>query len=94
MDESPTIETACADLPAGPRSFLAYCMERDTLLRATKTALVVGTILALINHGQAVFSGHFTFDWIIPSLVTYLVPFLVAMYSRVQSKRQSDRTQR
>jgi hypothetical protein len=33
-------------------TLLAYCLERDTLVRSVKTALVVGTILALINHGK------------------------------------------
>jgi hypothetical protein len=73
------------------RSIIAYCLERDTLLFAMKLALVVGTILALINHGQAIISGHFTFDQLLPMLITYCVPFSVSMYSQVQGKRERDR---
>jgi len=73
------------------RSIISYCLERDTLLFALKLALFVGTILALINHGQAIFTGHLTFDQLIPMLITYLVPFSVSMYSQVQGKRERDR---
>ncbi|GAC1480214.1 MAG: hypothetical protein NVS2B12_35270 [Ktedonobacteraceae bacterium] len=76
--------------PGFLRSVLAYCLERDTLQRSIKTALVVGTILGLINHGQALFTGTFTPDQLIPTIVTYLVPFSVAMYGQVQGKRQRD----
>ena len=73
------------------RSFLSYCLERDTLLFATKLALVVGTILGLINHGQAIFTGYLTFDQLIPMLITYCVPFCVSMFSQVQGKKERDR---
>jgi hypothetical protein len=56
-----------------------------------KLALVVGTILALINHGQAIITGHLTFDQLLPMLITYCVPFSVSMYSQVQGKRERDR---
>ncbi len=73
------------------RSILSYCLERDTLLFAAKLALLVGTILGLINHGQALFTGHLTIDQLIPLLVTYCVPFCVSMFSQVQGKRERDR---
>jgi hypothetical protein len=77
--------------PAANLQLLAgYCLERDTLLRSVKTALVVGSILALINHGQQFLSGQFSASWMIPTLVTYLVPFSVATYGQVQAKRQRD----
>jgi hypothetical protein len=54
-------------------------------------ALIVGTILALINHGQALFTGHLTYDQLIPMFVTYCVPFTVSMISQVQAKKERDR---
>ncbi len=71
--------------------YLTYCLERDTLLRSCKTALVVGSILAVINHGQEMLSGQLSPRWIVPMLVTYLVPFSVATFGQVQGKRQRDR---
>ena len=73
------------------RPLIAYCLERATLLFSIKMALIVGTILALINHGQAMFTGHFTFNQLVPLLITYCVPFTVSMYSQVQGKRERDR---
>lgn len=67
------------------REILMYCIERDTLLRSIKTALVIGTILAIINHGQDMLTGHISLNW--------LVPFSVATYGQVMGKRQRDRLQ-
>ena len=73
------------------RPLIAYCLERATLLFSINMALIVGTILALINHGQAILTGHFTFNELVPLLITYCVPFTVSMYSQVQGKRARDR---
>ncbi len=73
------------------RIFLEYTFEGDTLSRSIKTALVVGSILGAINHGQDILSGQFSWHWVIPLLVTYLVPFSVATFGQVQGKRQRDR---
>ena len=76
-----------------PRPLIAYCLERATLFFSIKMALVVGTLLAVINHGQTIVTGHFTSDRLLPLLLTYCVPFSVAMYSQIQGKRQRDRLQ-
>ncbi len=73
------------------RIFLKYTFEGDTLLRSIKTALVVGSILAAINHGQDILSGQLSWHWLVPMLVTYLVPFSVATFGQVQGKRQRDK---
>lgn len=70
---------------------VTYGLERDTIMRSLKAALVIGTLLGLINHGQALLSGHFSFSDLVPLLVTYLVPFSVTTYGQVQGKRQRDR---
>lgn len=72
------------------RAILTYGLERDTLLRSLKTALLVGSILGLINHGPALLTGHFTMDHLAPLLLTYLVPYAVATYGQIQGKRQRD----
>ena len=90
MSTSPPVKPA--NKRAALRSLLPYCLERDTLLFSIKMALIVGTLLALINHGQALLTGHFTPDRLLPLLLTYFVPFTVAMYSQIQGKRQRDHT--
>jgi len=72
------------------RVIAAYCTEHDTLLRSIKTALVVGTVLALINHGEDLLARQFSWHWVAPMLLTYFVPFIVATYGQVQGKRQRD----
>lgn len=74
----------------GVRGILAYCLEPDTLAHSVRTALLVGTILAIINHGMDILSGQISARWIVPMLVTYLVPFSVATYGQVHGKRQRD----
>ncbi len=57
---------------------VTIAVSKPASVRSTKTALVVGTILALINHGQQMLGGRFSADWVIPMLLTYLVPFCVS----------------
>ncbi len=88
MRTTPTVESM--NKRGSSRPLIAYCLERPTLVFSLKMALVVGTLLAVINHGQAIFTGHFTSDRLLPMLLTYCVPFAVAMYSQIQGKRQRD----
>lgn len=90
MHRPPTVEAARKR--ERQRSLISYCLERPTLLFSLKMALVVGTLLALINHGQAIVTGHFTSDRLLPLLLSYGVPFAVAMYSQIQAKQQRDRS--
>jgi hypothetical protein len=85
------LETGRAAEPVGGvRGILAYCLEHDTLAHSVRTALLVGTILAIINHGMDILSGQISARWIVPMLVTYLVPFSVTTYGQVHGKRQRD----
>lgn len=54
-------------------AFCKRCLKSNIIL-----ALIVGTILALINHFDAIFIGPFTKINLIQILITYLVPFFVA----------------
>ncbi len=91
MRTTPTVEAT--NTRGSPRPFIAYCLEQPTLFFSIKIALIVGTLLAVINHGQAIVTGHFTSDRLLSLLLTYCVPFSVAMYSQIQGKRQRDRFQ-
>ena len=55
--------------------------------KALATALVVGTILTIINQGDALLAGHFTpvLLWKIP--LTYFVPYAVSTYSALAISR-------
>jgi hypothetical protein len=48
------------------------------LRRTATTAVIVGTVLFLINHLSAVISGQASVEDWVQTGVTYLVPFTVA----------------
>jgi hypothetical protein len=57
---------------------LAIALSAEYLRRALLVMLIVGSILNLINQGDALLRGH-GFD--VPKLLlTYVVPFCVATY--------------
>ncbi len=66
--------------------------DRELLFRSIRTALVIGTILGLINHYDSL--GNLTTRQVMQIGVTYLVPFSVATYGQVMGKRQERRRER
>jgi hypothetical protein len=63
------------------KTFFQAATERRTAIMSAKVALVVGTILALINYGDRIFLHRdmHAVDWI-KLAVTYAVPYCVATY--------------
>jgi len=56
------------------------------LIRALKVSVIVGTVLNLINSGDALLAGRLPeHAWKIP--LTYLVPFLVSWWSSRAERR-------
>jgi hypothetical protein len=56
--------------------------------RALKYAIVVGTILILINHGDAILRGDLSPARLIRMLLTIVVPYTVSTLSSVEAMRQ------
>ena len=58
------------------------------LRRSLGVAIVVGTVLTAINQGGTILAGAWTpaLAWKIP--LTYMVPFMVAMWGALSSLRQ------
>ena len=59
--------------------------RRDIHLRAFKVAIVVGCILATINHGDAIFEHAMTTSSWLKVLLTFCVPYCVSWYSAVKT---------
>ena len=57
--------------------------------RSLAAAVVVGTLLNLINQGDALFSGR-RLDWLKLAL-TYIVPYCVATYGAVAFRLEAMR---
>ena len=63
------------------KSFVAAITERGTVATSAKVALVVGSILALINYGDRIILRYdmVPLDWLKLAL-TYCVPYCVSTY--------------
>jgi len=63
------------------KQFFKYVAQKNSLKKSVKIALLVGTILALINHAGAIFGWNFNTTMIFQIVLDYFVPFGVASYS-------------
>lgn len=66
--------------------WFSLAVEIKTLKRSIKVAVIVGTILMLINHGDIILYGDIEVHHMLKIILTYLVPYLVSTYSSVESK--------
>ena len=65
--------------------FWSLAASRNVLMRALRVSLLVGTVLGIINHGDAVLNGTFDLNNALKVLLTYFVPYAVATYSAVRA---------
>jgi uncharacterized membrane protein len=78
---------------AGPilRCLICALRYRPLLARSARIALIVGTLLTAINHGDLLVGGHWmaAMIWKIP--LTYAMPFVVATWGALSNGRASAR---
>jgi hypothetical protein len=67
------------------RSFFSIALSNEVVVTSLKTSLVVGTSLALINHGAAIIQGAFSQENYYQIALTYLVPYCVSTFSSTKS---------
>jgi hypothetical protein len=76
------------------RHVLGMALAPGTALRALKLALVVGTLLTLINQGDVLLRGLAP-DWL-KLVLTYLVPYGVSTWTSIakdlEQKTRQDHT--
>ncbi len=70
--------------------WLKIAFRKTVYVRAIKVALVVGTILVLINHGDTLLQGTFSAKTLFQIALTYLVPYGVSTYANVQGIRKTQ----
>ncbi|MFC1233892.1 nitrate/nitrite transporter NrtS [Vibrio sp. F74] len=61
--------------------------------RSLKVSAVVGTILMMINHGEALLMGNIDTQRAIKIALSYCVPYLVSTYSAVSTTIENQRSQ-
>ncbi|MEQ8762317.1 MAG: nitrate/nitrite transporter NrtS [Planctomycetota bacterium] len=71
------------------KAWLSLALRRSVVRRATKTAVLVGTVLAAINHGDAILGGDVDASRLARILLTYFVPYAVSTASSVGALRES-----
>jgi hypothetical protein len=74
----------------GP-TFRELAFGSGTPRKAVMTAMVVGTVLAAINHGDVFLSGELPSLWKV--CLTYCVPYCVTTWGAITGKRAQWRTQ-
>ncbi|WP_299596798.1 nitrate/nitrite transporter NrtS [uncultured Tateyamaria sp.] len=62
--------------------------DRTVMRRATKIALVVGIVIAVINHGDRMAAGQMDASAWLKCALTFLVPYSVSTYSSVMAVRE------
>lgn len=68
-------------------SLRAIAFAPGAQARAIRTSLVVGSLLALINHGDHIFAGTLNGDAMLKIVLTYAVPYCVALYASVSAMK-------
>ena len=71
-------------------SFLSIATSRSTISSALKVALVVGTLLALINHYDKIPTLNFQASDIFKIILTYFVPYGVSTWSAVKAIQANE----
>jgi len=72
------------------RRFAKHANEKTCVLRSLKVALFVGTVLAFINHYDAIISGSLSTAGVVQILVPYAVPYCVATFGSASQAMQMD----
>ena len=70
----------------------SYALSEGVPQRSLCVALIVGTILNLINQGDALVSGR-PLD-VVKLVLTYIVPYFVATYGAVSFRLQAAQHRR
>lgn len=63
------------------KAFLQLCLSKSIMQRAGITALIVGSILIAINHGDALIHGTMDQNRVFKMVFTLFVPYLVSTIS-------------
>ncbi len=64
--------------PDGIAAAIAYCLRPAHLRRTAMVALVVGTILTLVNQSDTVFAGAMSLAFAAKVGANYVIPFIVS----------------
>lgn len=67
---------------------IEIALSKEVRATAFKVALVVGTMLGIINHGHEFLNGTLTISAICQILITYCIPYSTSTYSSVKTYKK------
>lgn len=70
--------------------FFELASSRKIMVPALKVSLLVGTLLAMINHGNAILQMDVDNQRLFQVILTYCVPYCVSTYSAVKAIQQRE----
>jgi len=70
------------------KAYLRSLMDPEFVGTGLRTALFVGSLLFLINHGAALLRGDMNPERWTSVLLTYLMPYLVSVYGQFSYRRK------
>jgi hypothetical protein len=73
--------------------WLTLATSKSVVRRATVVAFIVGSILVVINHGDAIVRGDLSAGRLIRIALTLGVPYCVSTYSSVSALRDVAKPQ-
>lgn len=71
-------------------TFISLAMQRDVMVRALKTSILVGVILVAINHADALVQGDLDLVRFAKIVLTFMVPYCVSTYASVSTMKNMN----
>ncbi|MDB9373726.1 nitrate/nitrite transporter NrtS [Nodularia sphaerocarpa] len=76
------------------KGYFASLIEPKLVTTAVKVALIVGSILFIINHGSALWQGKMSSERWISATISYLVPYCVNIHGQYVSVYRSTQAKK
>lgn len=73
------------------KGYLISLFDPEFIPTGVKTAILVGSLLFLINHGAAFLRGEMNRERWFSALLTYAMPYLVNVYGQYSYRRKLGR---
>ena len=72
------------------KTYIRNLVRPDFSIAALQVALVVGSILFMINHGEAFLMGQMTQKRWVATVLSYITPYAVSIHGQSQSQMKQD----
>ncbi|MGI0484157.1 nitrate/nitrite transporter NrtS [Pantanalinema rosaneae CENA516] len=72
----------------GFKAYVASLIDPEFIPSGIKTAMLVGSLLFVINHGPALYRRQMTQERWISVILTYVMPYLVNVYGQYSYRRR------